>query len=77
MYLLGIKFKIITDCWALILEEYDYEMVHRAGSVMKHVDALSEEDKTTKILLSGIMDMPIEEITSALKDEKLDAVSVK
>uniref|UniRef100_A0AAG5DQN0 RNA-directed DNA polymerase n=1 Tax=Anopheles atroparvus TaxID=41427 RepID=A0AAG5DQN0_ANOAO len=59
VYLLGIKFKIITDCsafqhtlranqmsariarWALMLEEYEYEVVHRAGSSMRHVDALS------------------------------------
>lgn len=59
VYLLGIKFKIVTDCaafghtlkskelsariarWALMLEEYEYEVVHRPGSSMKHVDALS------------------------------------
>ncbi|GFX92634.1 retrovirus-related Pol polyprotein from transposon 17.6 [Trichonephila clavipes] len=27
--------------WALQLEEFDYEIEHRAGSRMKHVDALS------------------------------------
>ncbi|GFW16493.1 hypothetical protein TNCV_2351171 [Trichonephila clavipes] len=27
--------------WALQLEEFDYEIEHRAGSLMKHVDALS------------------------------------
>ncbi|GFU72445.1 hypothetical protein TNCV_3171651 [Trichonephila clavipes] len=27
--------------WALQLEEFDYEIEHRAGSCMKHVDALS------------------------------------
>ncbi|GFY03973.1 transposon Tf2-8 polyprotein [Trichonephila clavipes] len=27
--------------WALQLEEFDYEIEHRAGSSMKHVDALS------------------------------------
>lgn len=59
IYLLGIKFKIITDCsafqktmdkkdlttrvarWALLLEEYSYEIEHRRGSRMAHVDALS------------------------------------
>ncbi|GFX72448.1 transposon Tf2-9 polyprotein [Trichonephila clavipes] len=58
-YLLGIHFKIITDCsavqktmdkkdlvnriarWALLLEEYDYEIVHNSGQRMQHVDALS------------------------------------
>ncbi|GFS68269.1 transposon Tf2-11 polyprotein [Trichonephila clavipes] len=27
--------------WALLLEEYDYKIVHRSGQRMKHVDALS------------------------------------
>ncbi|GFS61121.1 transposon Tf2-9 polyprotein [Trichonephila clavipes] len=58
-YLLGTKFKIITDCdafqktmhkkdlpakiarWALMLEEFDYEVCHRPSRQMKHVDALS------------------------------------
>lgn len=58
-YLLGNRFKIVTDCaafkmtlskaditnriarWALILEEYDYIVEHRAGDRLKHVDALS------------------------------------
>lgn len=58
-YLLGIKFKIITDCaafkqtmrktklsakiarWALLIEEFDATVEHRAGSRMKHVDSLS------------------------------------
>ena len=59
IYLLGNKFKIVTDCeafkktmekkdlttrvarWALLLEEFDYEIEHRRGERMKHVDALS------------------------------------
>lgn len=59
IYLLGIKFRIITDCsafqktmnkkdlttrvarWALLLEEYSYEIEHRSGSRMTHVDTLS------------------------------------
>ncbi|GFX93251.1 transposon Tf2-6 polyprotein [Trichonephila clavipes] len=27
--------------WALLLEEYDYEIVHCSGQRMQHVDALS------------------------------------
>lgn len=59
VYLLEIKFKIVTDCqaiqrtlfkgnlppkvarWALMLEEFDYEVEHRSGERMKHIDALS------------------------------------
>lgn len=59
IYLLGLNFKIFTDCaafqmtlnkkevvpriarWVLYLEEYDYKIEHRAGSQMKHADALS------------------------------------
>lgn len=59
VYLLGIKFKIVTDCqsltltlnkkllnpkisrWALELQDYDYEVEHRIGKRMGHVDALS------------------------------------
>ncbi|GFW16498.1 hypothetical protein TNCV_2351221 [Trichonephila clavipes] len=58
-YILGMPFKIITDCnaftktmskkdlntriarWALNLQDYDYTILHRSGSQMTHVDALS------------------------------------
>lgn len=64
IYLLGYKFRIVTDCsafqrtmdkkdlttrvarWALLLEEYSYEIVHRKGSQMSHVDALSRNPTT-------------------------------
>lgn len=60
-YLLGIKFKIITDCqalnltlkkketnpriarWVLEMQNYDYDLEHRPGSRMLHVDALSRQ----------------------------------
>lgn len=59
VYLLGLIFKIVTDCkaiqrtlmrnvispkvarWALYLEEFSNTIEHRAGSRLKHVDALS------------------------------------
>ena len=59
IYLMGLKFKIITDCdsfrltlnkqeinprisrWAMLLQNFDYEVQHRPGTRMSHVDALS------------------------------------
>lgn len=70
VYLLGIHFKIITDCkaftltmnkrdlcvrvarWALALEEYDYEIQHRSGKSMMHVDALSRNPLPEALLIN-------------------------
>ncbi|KAG5867576.1 hypothetical protein JTB14_033256 [Gonioctena quinquepunctata] len=70
IYLLGIQFKIITDCsafqktmakedlttrvtrWALLLEEYSYEIEHRKGNKMSHVDALSRHPNVMTITLT-------------------------
>lgn len=57
VYLLGNFFTIVTDCkafeqtmkknvpkinrWAMVLEEFDYKVIHRSGNRMQHVDALS------------------------------------
>lgn len=59
VYLLGVRFKLVTDCdalkktlykqdiapkiarWALTLEEFEYDVEHRSGSQLRHVDALS------------------------------------
>lgn len=69
--LLGVYFRIVTDCnafnlsmkkrelnsrvarWALQLEEYNCEVVHRAGSGMRHVDALSRYPVVGWYLPSG------------------------
>lgn len=74
VYLLGIPFKIITDCqafektlkksiiprnvreWAMMLQEFEYTIEHRAGTRMRHVDALSRapvlivEDKLLSVI---------------------------
>lgn len=59
-YLLGKKFKVVTDCmaikqslnkknpnarlsrWFVTLSEFEFEVEHRSGEKMKHVDALSK-----------------------------------
>ena len=59
IYLMGLKFRIVTDCdsfrltlskqeinprisrWAMLLQNFDYEVQHRPGTRMSHVDALS------------------------------------
>ncbi|GFW33123.1 transposon Tf2-8 polyprotein [Trichonephila clavipes] len=92
-YLLGTKFKIITDCdafqktmhkedlpakiarWALMLEEFDYEVCHRPGRQMKHVDALSHypimmissHDITQKIKDAQNKDEFISQLKSAIQ----------
>ncbi|GFY34472.1 retrovirus-related Pol polyprotein from transposon 17.6 [Trichonephila clavipes] len=92
-YLLGTKFKIITDCdafqktmhkkdlpakiarWALMLEEFDYEVCHRPGRQMRHVDALSRypimmissHDITQKIKEAQNKDEFISQLKSAIK----------
>lgn len=68
VYLLGIPFRIITDCkafvqtvskkdacpkvahWALQLEEFDYSVEHRSGTLMRHADALSRNPVQCLIL---------------------------
>lgn len=63
-YLLGVEFKIITDCnavrhalnkkeiiprigrWVLRTQEFSFDIIHRAGNQMLHVDALSRNPVT-------------------------------
>lgn len=58
-FLIGIKFKIVTDCqalvymnaqkttnpqiarWCSLIQEYDFDITHRPGKKIPHVDALS------------------------------------
>ncbi|GFX05736.1 retrovirus-related Pol polyprotein from transposon 412 [Trichonephila clavipes] len=102
-YLLGTKFKIITDCdafqktmhkkdlptksarWSLMLEEFDYEVCHRPGRQMKHVDALSRyhimmissHDITQKIKDAQNKDEFISQLKSAIKITPSDEFFLK
>ncbi|GFX40459.1 retrovirus-related Pol polyprotein from transposon 17.6 [Trichonephila clavipes] len=102
-YLLGTKFKIITDCdafqktmhkkdlpakiarWALMLEEFDYEVCHRPGRQMKHVDALSRypimmissHDITQNITEAQNKDEFISQLKSAIKITPSDEYFLK
>lgn len=87
VYLIGIKFKIITDCnaltlackkkdisprinrWILELLEYDYEVEHRPGTRMGHVDALSR--LTSEILVIEDNSFEINLALSQNRDNKL------
>jgi hypothetical protein len=71
IYLYGIKFKIVTDChavvfavnkanlnpriarWTIRLQSYNFEIVHRHGAKMSHVDALSR-------IVAAIETLPLE-----------------
>ena len=103
VYLMGSKFKIVTDCsafqktmdkkdlvtriarWALLLEDYDYEIVHRAGQKMQHVDALSRypimqincDDSTIKIANSQSNDEYINAIKILLQNGKINDFTIK
>ncbi|KAL7723771.1 hypothetical protein ACLKA6_005843 [Drosophila palustris] len=59
VYLLGLHFKLVSDCnaftktidkkdvcvrvarWILLLQDYDFDVEHRAGTRIRHADALS------------------------------------
>ncbi|KAK9687924.1 Integrase core domain [Popillia japonica] len=74
-YLIGIRFKIVTDCsavrttfnkrdlvprigrWWLKMTEYDFEIEHRPGTMMKHADALSRnpvDDNSNTEVAEGV-----------------------
>ncbi|XP_070161395.1 uncharacterized protein [Polyergus mexicanus] len=87
VYLLGIKFKIVTDCqafqktlskenlppkiarWALVLEEFEYDIEHRHGDRMKHVNALS---RYPVMLVEVTMLMSIK--NEQVKEERLHVI---
>ncbi|GFT11797.1 retrovirus-related Pol polyprotein from transposon 17.6 [Trichonephila clavipes] len=71
--------------WALMLEEFDYEVCHRPGRQMKHVDALSRYpimmissyDITQKIKEAHNKDEFISQLKSAIKITPSDEYSLK
>ncbi|GFW42380.1 hypothetical protein TNCV_239771 [Trichonephila clavipes] len=64
--------------WALQLEEFDYEIEHRAGSRMKHVDALSRypvmmvcnDTLTSKLKNAQVEDDNIQTLKSLLEKQE-------
>jgi len=103
-YLLGMKFKIVTDCvtlqqtmnkvklsakvarWTLLIKEFDAVVEHRAGSRMKHVDALSryptmaissENNVIVKIKNAQGNDPELCAIREVLKEKHYDDYSVR
>lgn len=73
VYLLGIKFKLVTDCsalqktmekkdltprvarWAMLMEEFEYEIEHRSGSRIPHADALSRHPQVLFAIDDGVI----------------------
>ncbi|XP_037958018.1 uncharacterized protein LOC119687677 [Teleopsis dalmanni] len=63
--------------WILFLEEYDYEVQHRVGSRMKHVDALSryavmcidEDNILSKIRRAQMQDENLKTISDILQEK--------
>ncbi|XP_055918284.1 uncharacterized protein LOC129950365 [Eupeodes corollae] len=98
IYLLGTKFKVLTDCiafrqtvnkkelpnavkrWVLYMQDYDYEVEHRAGSRMAHVDSLSrspavfavQQELLVRIQRAQNADSFIQAIKEVLKVKKYD-----
>lgn len=70
VYLLGVKFTLVTDCnalratftkrdlmpriarWWIGMQEYNFDIVYRPGSMMSHVDALSRNPQPYESLFT-------------------------
>ncbi|GFV87070.1 transposon Tf2-9 polyprotein [Trichonephila clavipes] len=102
-YLVGNKFKIVTDCsafqktmskkqltpkiarWALFLEDFNYEIIHRPGKQMGHVDCLSRypvmtityDEITTKLANCQRNDEYINSLKTLLENKKINDFVVK
>ncbi|GFT58076.1 transposon Tf2-9 polyprotein [Trichonephila clavipes] len=102
-YLVGNKFKIVTDCsafqktmskkqltpkiarWALFLEDFNYEIIHRPGKQMGHVDCLSRypvmtityDEITTKLANCQRNDEYINSLKTLLENKQINDFVVK
>ncbi|GFU39324.1 transposon Tf2-9 polyprotein [Trichonephila clavipes] len=102
-YLVGNKFKIVTDCsafqktmskkqltpkiarWALFLEDFNYEIIHRPGKQMGHVDCLSRypvmtityDEITTKLTNCQRNDEYINSLKTLLEKKQINDFVVK
>ncbi|XP_055928750.1 uncharacterized protein LOC129959880 [Argiope bruennichi] len=63
--------------WVLFLEDFDYEIVHRSGSQMRHVDSLSRyptvmtalcDDLTARVQVAHMSDEYIKKLKELCKD---------
>uniref|UniRef100_A0AAG5DTA5 RNA-directed DNA polymerase n=1 Tax=Anopheles atroparvus TaxID=41427 RepID=A0AAG5DTA5_ANOAO len=88
-YLLGIKFRIVTDCiafkqtikkedtprevtqWVMFLQDFDYEVEHRPGERLRHVDCLSRYPEQNVLVISEVT---AKIHNQQLKDESLKAI---
>ncbi|GFT49336.1 transposon Tf2-9 polyprotein [Trichonephila clavipes] len=102
-YLVGNKFKIVTDCsafqktmskkqltpkiarWALFLEDFNYEIIHRPGKQMGHVDCLSRypvmtityDEITIKLANCQRKDEYINSLKTLLENKQINDFVVK
>lgn len=81
IYLLGISFKIVTDCQAFTLtmnkkeEEFQYTIEHRPGRNMVHVDALNRNPLPTVMLVEEDDDRIIVRLRKARRgDDELQKI---
>lgn len=97
IYLYGIKFKIVTDChavvfainkanlnpriarWTIRLQSYNFEIVHRHGTKMNHVDALSRVVAAIEtvplekeLYYRQLTDPQIQTLTNSLEEDNSD-----
>lgn len=93
VYLVGIHFKIVTDCsavrstfnkkdllpriarWWLSIQDYDFEVEHRPGNKMSHVDALSRN--TASCAIAEIMVIQTDDWLYCVQSQDEDITSIR